>query len=161
MLNNGEKNKLLSGLVRAFAGTAVLGALALCLAFTTPRAWAAGVSSNKVGTAQLESSSTVGSARSVVLGDLPKATIAELAAHPEPDRPLDGLTDEQYEAKKKAALTRWPIIHTGKEGPPPMKGTPTPGFHFAVVEMDEAQGCRAANHLTWLWRSAKTLLCRW
>jgi hypothetical protein len=138
MLKNGEKNKLLSRLVRAIPGTVVLVALTICLAFTTSRAWAADAS--KVGTARLGSSATIGAARSVVLGDLPKATIAELAAHPEPNRPLDGLTDAQYEAKKRAALKRWPIIHTGKEGPAPTKA-PTPGFDFAFFAIDQAQGC--------------------
>jgi hypothetical protein len=138
MLNNGEKNKRLSGLVRAI-GTAVLLVLGLAVAFTTPRAWAADPSGSKVGTAHLRTSSTVGSARSIVLGDLPQATAAELAAHPQPMRPRDGLTDAEYEAKKKAALKRWPIIHTGKESPPPST-RPTPGFDYAFFAQSQICG---------------------
>jgi len=139
MLKNGEKNKLLSRLFKAIPGMGALMALALCLAFTT-RALAVDPSGSKVGTARLESSSTIAAARSVVLGDLPKATLAELAAHPQPMRPLDGLTDAQYKAKKLAALKRWPTYHTGKEGPAPQV-PPTPGFDFAFLGMDEATAC--------------------
>ena len=141
MLKNGEKNKLLSKLVRAVPGTIVLAALTLSFAFTTPHAWAADTAGSKVGTAHLGSSNTIGAARTVILGDLPKATAAELAAHPEPERPLDGLTDAQYDAKKRAAFKRWPTARTGKEGPPPTAGAPTPGFDFAFFAIDQAQGC--------------------
>jgi len=140
MLENAERDKPLHKLVRAFPGVAALVALTLGLAFTTPRASAAGTSASKEATAQPISPRFVAAARSVILNDIPKATAAELAAHPEPRRPLDGLTDAQYDAKKKAALKRWPIIHTGKEGPPPTSA-PTPGFDFAFFAMDQAQGC--------------------
>lgn len=140
MLRNGERNKLLLKLARPFPALGALVALTIGITFATLQARAETVSGSKAGTAHLESSSTIGAARTVVLGDLPKATIAELAAHPESGRPLDGLTDAEYKAKKQAALKRWPIIHTGKEGPAPLS-PPTPGFDFAFFGMDEGQGC--------------------
>jgi hypothetical protein len=52
----------------------------------------------------------VGPAKMVNLENLRQATAAELAAKPryEPDRrPLDGLTEQQYEAVKREAARRW------------------------------------------------------
>src|SRR5215472_974752 len=45
----------------------------------------------------------VGAGRPVVLDDIPQATPAELALHPAPLRPRDGLTDEQHRARKLEA----------------------------------------------------------
>src|SRR5579863_1447747 len=120
MLKGREKNKLLSRLIRAFPGAAVLVALTFAVGLVAPRSVAETPSSSKVANAHPIAPRSSGNARLVMMDDIHKATAAELAAHPEPLRPRDGLTDEQYEAKKRAALKRWPIIHTGKEGPAPL-----------------------------------------
>jgi len=140
MLKGREKNKLLSRLISALPGTAVLVALTFAVGLAVPRSAAETSSSSKVAAAQPIPPKFSGNARLVTMDSIHKATAAELAAHPEPLRPRDGLTDEQYEAKKRAALKRWPIIHTGKEGPAPLQ-PPTPGFDFAFFAMDQAQGC--------------------
>jgi hypothetical protein len=59
----------------------------------------------------------VGAAKFVNMEDLPKATAAELAAKPryEPDRrPLDNLTEKQYEDLKLEAAHRWPPNPSGR-----------------------------------------------
>ena len=137
MLKGREKNKLLSRLIRALPGAGVLVALTFAVGLVAPLS-VAQTSSSKVANAQPIPPRFSGDARQVMMDDIHKATAAELAAHPESLRPRDGLTDEQYEAKKRAALKRWPIIHTGKEGPAPLV-PPTPGFDFAFFGMDEAQ----------------------
>jgi hypothetical protein len=59
---------------------------------------------------------SVGAARMVRMEDLPKATAAQLAAKPryEPDRrPLDNLTEKQYQALKLEAAHRWAANPSG------------------------------------------------
>src|SRR5271167_3295883 len=59
----------------------------------------------------------VGAARMVNMEAVPQATAAQLAAKPryEPDRrPLDNLTEKQYETLKLEAAHRWPANPSGK-----------------------------------------------
>jgi len=140
MLKGREKNKLLSRLTSALTGTTVLVALTMGFALTIPPASAASDSASKVPHAEPLPRREVGAARSVILQDLPKATAAELAAHPAVMRPRDGFTDEQYKVRQQELMKRWPIGHTGHEGPAPLR-PPTPGADFAWFGMDQGQAC--------------------
>src|SRR5215831_10188243 len=81
--------------------------VALVFLTTVPSTWAAADDHIPSGTGRPQAIRgprvDVGAARPVVLDDIPQATPAELALHPAPVRPRDGLTDEQHRARKLQA----------------------------------------------------------
>src|SRR5690242_4831683 len=90
---------------RAFVCKAIT-LVALGFLITVPLTWAgADNAPSGTGTPQAIRGPRVdvGAARPVVLDDIPQATPGELALHPAPLRPRDGLTDEQHRARKLQA----------------------------------------------------------
>ena len=89
-----------------------------------------------------------GVSRSVVLDELPQATAAELAAHPAPMRPRDGLTDEQHRAKKLEAevLSRRTSSGLNPSAGPAFNTTPFPFATASFAGVD--QGASACGGCT-------------
>ncbi len=85
----------------------VITLVALGFLTTVPLTWAADGDHVPSGTGTPQAirgpRMDVGAGRPVVLDDVPQATPAELALHPAPLRPRDGLTDEQHRARKLQA----------------------------------------------------------
>src|SRR5579864_2219632 len=89
----------------------------------------------------------VGAPRVVVLDAVPQATAAELALHPAPVRPRDGLTDEQHRARKLEAEVKSRQMATGiapRRGP-----VLNPPFPFATASFAGTdQGASACGGCT-------------
>ena len=129
---------------RLLSRLAVQSALLLILGFSTAlMAASAGRPANPASGqpgGQKEAPITVGPAKMVNLADLPQATAAELAAKPryEPDRrPLDGLTEQQYDAVKRAAAARWAGSSAGNAAIENKSRPPVVGAYVAFDAQQE------------------------
>jgi hypothetical protein len=87
---------------------------------------------------------SVGPARTVVLDEIPQATRAELAAHPAPMRPRDGLTDEQHRARKLEAEIlgrRGAAVSSPSRGPSSSLKPPFPFAFASFAGTDQSAAC--------------------
>ena len=122
--------------------------LAILIGVSGP-ALAQRINSTQVASVALGPQMATGAPRQVVLGNLPQATAAQLAAHPKTLRPQNGASDAEWNNRKKYDGQRQGNGSTGtpsQGGMPSLNATDTPGTIVSFAGSTESNcGCTPSD----------------